>query len=318
VVTHGDFSHAEASALLTALAATVAQEESLRAIVIKGEGAVHHQLREPRASGDVDLLVAPEDVDRLVARMGHLGWEPAPRSELALAVIDHSTTLVHPDWPCTLDVHRRFPGLVAPAGDAMAAMWDEREAILVAGVAVPIPSWRHTALILAANTLRAGLTEPRDVAEIRYLRRAIQAAPPGAAAGIGPAAVTLGCDATLAPFLRSLGGETARHAREARTGEQETEWWERVEAGGSMVAIERRHLQRARPRERVATAWRLVWPPLEELRLEHPDLTFDRWSALAFRLRRIVRGFSDFRRSRNPRAKRDAETLERVIGEQES
>jgi len=136
----------------------VADEAEIRVLFFKGVAAVAHQLRpSPGKLGqDVDLLVDPAGFQRLIALLLDRGWLARPLPDEGLRIIrQHSVTLVHPAWPCDLDIHCYFPGLFAPADSAFEALWDDHDTLLVAGHHITAPSLPAHALILTVNALRS-------------------------------------------------------------------------------------------------------------------------------------------------------------------
>jgi hypothetical protein len=67
----------------------------------------------------------------------------------------HSVTVDHPEWPCCIDVHFRFPGMEAPASDCFETMWANTEQFVLAGQDVRVPSKPLAILILALHALRS-------------------------------------------------------------------------------------------------------------------------------------------------------------------
>jgi hypothetical protein len=285
--------YADALELLGAIAAWVGHESAARVILIKGFAASRIELRPPRSSGDVDVLVAPRDIGRYIEALGAAGWKPVEKSQLATQVVGHSTTVAHPAWPCTLDVHGWFPGLGASADETFDVLWREVVTTELADVDIHVPSWRHNVLILAANGLRARSSDSRALAELKFLRRRVLAESSDATATVADAALETGSECTLSPFLESLGPSAAAVARREPQSDVEVDWWRRLRGDGSMAAAESGFLLSQPLRLWPRTLARLIWPPAEEVRLEHPDVDFTEVSVSAFRLARLRRGLSD-------------------------
>ncbi|GAA4816232.1 nucleotidyltransferase family protein [Nocardioides caeni] len=125
-----------------------------RALAIKGPVPQAHGLRPDRQSVDIDVLVAPDDRDRVRDRLVELGWSRQVGATEAPVFEPHSIALSHPAWPCHLDLHHRFPGFLADADTVFDALWDERTEITVAGQPVAATGIAGSTLILALHALR--------------------------------------------------------------------------------------------------------------------------------------------------------------------
>lgn len=145
---------ADATILAHALGAKVAEELSVRVLSIKGPAADHHALRAPRVSADADLLVDPAEFRAFCEALERRGWhERVARSTPSILEL-HSRTYIHPEWPCDIDVHDRFPGFFAPSEMVFQELWERREALTVGNVTIVIPSIAASAVIAALHALR--------------------------------------------------------------------------------------------------------------------------------------------------------------------
>jgi hypothetical protein len=144
----------EATLLAHALGARVAAQVSTRVLSIKGPAADHHALREPRLSVDADLLVDPREYETFCAALEAHGWHERVARSTPTILEPHSRTYIHPQWPCDIDVHERFPGFFAEPADVFDELWTRREALYVGGVALMIPSLVPTMMIGALHSLR--------------------------------------------------------------------------------------------------------------------------------------------------------------------
>lgn len=131
---------------------------------IKGP-AVHPGLRRRTSGGsDVDVIVRPDGVDRLMAALADHGWRVETTFEAGSA-FDHAANLYHPSWGL-LDVHRHYPGMDRDPAAAFSVLWRTRGSIPLAHVpcAVPDPISQSLVLLLhAARSSRPGVEHP-DVA----------------------------------------------------------------------------------------------------------------------------------------------------------
>lgn len=145
----------EAVCLGYALVDGIATDAGIRALAIKGPVPAAHGLIPPRQSVDVDVVVPPDDHPRLKARLQALGWVPVEQVWTSSVLPSHSTTLRHPRWPCEIDLHDRFPGMLTDPESAFDALWRERRTVVVAGRAVRAVGPAGAALVAALHSLRA-------------------------------------------------------------------------------------------------------------------------------------------------------------------
>lgn len=136
------------------LVARVAESLGVRAFFIKGPASVIQGLRPPKTSNDVDVFVAPNDLEHMLQGLRERGWRARPVDPDSRTFPKHSVTLDHPEWPCCIDVHFRFPGMEYPAADCFDAMWASTEALELAGQKVQVPLKALGILILALHALR--------------------------------------------------------------------------------------------------------------------------------------------------------------------
>jgi hypothetical protein len=152
---NAELSVAEGVLLGHALVARVAAELGIRAFFIKGPVSVLQGLRKPKTSGDVDVFVSPQDLDAVVAALQGRGWRQRPVDPDSKTFPKHSVAVDHPEWPCCIDVHFRFPGMEAPASDCFETMWANTEQLALAGQDIRVPSKPLAILILALHALRS-------------------------------------------------------------------------------------------------------------------------------------------------------------------
>ncbi len=155
----------EAVLLGHALMAGIAESLGIRAFFIKGPASLIQGLRLPRTSGDVDVFVAPQDLESMVNALRKRGWRERPVDPDNRTFQMHSITFDHANWPCCVDVHFRFPGMEHAAEDVFEVMWANTEVLELAGREVTVPSKVLGILILALHALRS----PQLRANIREL-----------------------------------------------------------------------------------------------------------------------------------------------------
>ena len=176
----------------------LAESVGVDVLHIKGP-AVHPGLRTHASTGnDVDVIVRPDGVDRLMATLHDHGWE-VETSFAAGSAFDHAANLYHPSWGL-LDVHRHYPGMERDPAHAFETLWRTRGSVGLAHVSCPVPDPLAQSLVLllhAARTPRPSSVHP-DVApnwtdrtpEERDRLRAL-AAETGATVGLAAATGTL-------------------------------------------------------------------------------------------------------------------------------
>ncbi|HEX9227078.1 MAG TPA: nucleotidyltransferase family protein [Arthrobacter sp.] len=154
----------EAVLLATALVDYVAASAGLPVLFIKGPAATMMGLRENHVSADVDVLVRPEDLDRMMELLAARGWLERPFGKAVVRQYLHSRTLYHPQWNCDIDVHDRFPGMEAPPDGAFDTFWRDRQHLVMAARSVPVPSVAAAVIFQALHSLRT-MEEPRHQRE---------------------------------------------------------------------------------------------------------------------------------------------------------
>lgn len=130
--------------------------------VRKGSGAPMVGVPAPtvaRQSADVDVLVRPAHVNRLLAEMHRHGWKTSYRFQDGSA-FEHAATMTHP-FLAPVDVHRRFPGIGAPG--AFERLWADRHTVLIAGLPCSVPSVTAQRLLLIVHAARGAALGHPDI-----------------------------------------------------------------------------------------------------------------------------------------------------------
>ncbi|PNH85235.1 nucleotidyltransferase family protein [Arthrobacter sp. AFG20] len=138
-----------------ALVARLAENLGIRAFFIKGPASVIQGLRLPKVSVDVDVFVAPADLESLLAGLHQRGWRERVAEGDIGVFHKHSVTLNHASWPCHIDIHFRFPGMEADPAAAFDVMWAQTQVLEMAGRGVRVPSKELGVVLLALHALRA-------------------------------------------------------------------------------------------------------------------------------------------------------------------
>lgn len=160
----------EAVLLGHAMVQRVVDALGIRAFFIKGPVSVLQGLREPRVSGDVDVFVAPSDVELILLALEGRGWQQRPSEPESGSFPKHSVTIGHPRWPCCIDVHFRFPGMDRPAARSFETMWANTVGMKIAGQEVRVPSIPLGILVIALHALRTP-RHPSCRQELEFLSR---------------------------------------------------------------------------------------------------------------------------------------------------
>ncbi len=158
---------------------------------------------KPRQSVDVDLLVRPSHVERLVEAMSSHGWQMAYRFEDGSA-FEHASTWIR-EGLCTADIHRNFPGIGIPEEEAFELLWSGRRTEAIAGYLCRVPSLTAQRLILILHATRGGDLRGGDIDQ------AWGQASPEQRAEVDALASKLGATVALA-----AGTERLDHHRAAR------------------------------------------------------------------------------------------------------
>ncbi|MCT9625594.1 nucleotidyltransferase family protein [Pseudarthrobacter equi] len=250
-----------------ALVARVADELGIRAFFIKGPVSVLQGLRPPKTSGDVDVFVAPQDLEVLVEALQDRGWRERPVDPDSKTFPKHSVTLDHAEWPCCIDVHYRFPGMEAAASECFETMWHNTERVVLAGQDIPVPSKPLAIVILALHALRSpDLPSCRE--ELEFLTALTRKET--LASAIVELSDATGSLAAIRPFLGGLPHTSSVPV----WPEASTEWRNRLlaqEPGSARIIA----LVQASWREKPLMLWRAVFPPKQVLlsRDLHADMS---------------------------------------------
>jgi len=276
--------------LAHALAAKVAEDKGCRVLFVKGPIAEAFDLRTHRTSSDVDVWVAPDDFHRYLAGLEAVGWR---RRELAPAprILEmHSTTMLHDQWPCDIDVHHMFPGMLADPELVFDDLWRHRTTVEVAGQPVPACDRAGTAVTTALHALR-DMQVARNISEFEHLVRALQRdLTLDERDRIRHIATTDGAAQTLAPLLTRLGITPPRPPADP---EYELLWqdWELRRRNNTGTSRWVHDLHRAPWRRKPVLLWQAALLPGDSFRRLHPDVgprARDLWLARAARLGRGI------------------------------
>lgn len=187
---------------VNAFVSAVAEDHGIRYVVVKGAGVDQQGIRKPQRSTDVDVWVDPARTDEFLALLGSHGWHRRVESLSWTLFITHSITLVHDAWPCDIDVHRTFPGMLGDPRELFDEMWSRRErAVLHAGVTTWVPDRHSHAVVASLHALRAGRSD-QALAQLADIAERIDGWSEEDRESIRDAAIRLRADAPMATLLR--------------------------------------------------------------------------------------------------------------------
>ena len=140
------------------------------AVVLKGPALAHGLGIDPatRPFSDLDLLVAPRSIDRVLGELARLGYErprPDPSPRFA-SLVAKATAVAHPTG-LLVDLHRTVT--LGAAGERIDV--DEvlagRIEVTAGDVAVPAPAWStHLVVVALHAALGDGLRRPRSIRDV--------------------------------------------------------------------------------------------------------------------------------------------------------
>ncbi|MEN9753515.1 MAG: hypothetical protein RL670_1206 [Actinomycetota bacterium] len=286
------FTTAEAVPLATAMVAYEARVAGIKCLIIKGPAAVKAGLRDRRPSADVDVLVEPSRFSEYLAIFEAKGWQRRYDYPTHPTIVDpHSVTLIHPDWPCDLDVHSAWPGFFVKPKVAFDLLWQDHETAKMAGQKIDVPAWPHHALIMTLHSLRtpssAGPARDYEIV-LGALRH--KATLPGYLDGFCDSVIELGATETAGPLLNALGkGDLVPTTRSKAYIA-----WELQAKSALLKGVGWNLRLRAVPvLKRPAVMWKAVFPPVESLATTFPQLVGSPLWLLRAWARRLVRGVGD-------------------------
>lgn len=138
----------------------LADAHGIRILFLKGPALAEYSLRSPRPSTDIDVLVDPKKWDEFVAVATNAGWVEREYTAATQLLSTHSRNFVRENWPCDLDLHRHYPGFLAPPENVFETLWSRRSEIELGKVWCQVPDRNAAILILALHSLRGCLHNP--------------------------------------------------------------------------------------------------------------------------------------------------------------
>ncbi|MFB7843188.1 nucleotidyltransferase family protein [Microbacterium sp. NPDC056052] len=233
----------------------VADRAGVDLLHVKGPATAEFLRANRHRSSDVDVLVRPGHVERLLAALQENGWALFTDFEEG-SPFGHAANLRHATWSF-VDVHRHLPGPLVDAETVFDRLWRDREAALIAHRPCAVPSLPGQVLVQVTHAARSHASERAEAWDHcdDDLRRKVRALADELAAGTALAAGI---------------GELARH-RDAPDfalwrfwsspdGDRVDEWMARIRSA-SGVRAKLAVLRRALPVNRTHLALRLGREP---------------------------------------------------------
>lgn len=256
--------------LAHSLVNAIAESRGVRALAIKGPVANAHCVRPSRSSADADFLVEPGGFERLTAALRSSGWSARERPRVERDLAMHSVSLVHPAWPCDVDLHSEFPGLLASPADSFEALWCSRITLQMATRAVPSASWAASVLIQTAHSLRGAQTGTRESGELAYLREVVL--PHIRESNVlDLMSLAARCGALGSTLNELMPGVADGAGAEVLDPERIARWDASRGDPSSIVARGLYALRVSRGRARLKLLWLLVFPSRADLRRAYPE-----------------------------------------------
>lgn len=139
--------------LTHAVVQDLADRVGSRVLHVKGPAVSADLRRGPRYSQDVDVLVDPAAVPALLEELGRHGWSLYSTFEEGSA-FEHAANYQHRYWSL-VDVHRHWPGLTVPPGEAFEELWARHTVQQLAHAPCPVPDLPGQLLMLVLHHARS-------------------------------------------------------------------------------------------------------------------------------------------------------------------
>ncbi|WP_396654276.1 nucleotidyltransferase family protein [Microbacterium enclense] len=277
-----------AVSLLAPLVQAVATTSRIRVLGIKGQALALQGLRSSRAVGDVDMLVDPSRFDELCELLRLHGWHDrdgkvlVPLPAAGSVSVPHARTLEHPHWPAHLDLHRYYPGFLAPAQATFELLWLDRDRVGEGTLSLEVPARIDHWLLAVLHAIRSG-----DGPQRSDLRQHAQAAFAGHMSRVVERAVELHAFEPLRSEFALLGEDGPAPGREEPP--LLTAWNRRLHDAHADDDAFVEQLLAARGRVRAALLLRQVFPPPRSARAFH-TIAPGPAGLLSFYTRRLLSG----------------------------
>ena len=140
--------------LAHALVQKLGDDHGVDLLHLKGPAVLPGLRVEGRQSSDVDVLVRPSHLFRLVGALESVGWQQ--RTDFATgSVFAHAANWWHDDWGW-VDVHITWPGVTVDAEQAFDVLARESQPHPIAHRDCPVPGRTAQRMILVLHAARSG------------------------------------------------------------------------------------------------------------------------------------------------------------------
>lgn len=279
---------AAATPLAYAFVNRIAVERDIRVLAIKGPILHKLGLRSQKISSDADILVDPSRMTEFCDVLAQYGWTEREVRFSPSILEPHSRTLIHPKWPCDIDVHSYFPGFFGNAREVFDLLWETKVESELAGLAVWTPNRVANGVIALLHVLRNS-PSVQDNTQYRELMAALEKdMDPEQLAMLGRLADAGRFRQVMEAELARLGlggsfkdldpGELARWQIHRRTSPEAT-------TGGWLYAI-----KAADWKSKIGIFLTAVYPSAEELRKDPGMAELGHFGIAILRMRRLARG----------------------------
>lgn len=249
--------------LCQATVAALLEMAGIRALAIKGPAFGALQVRPVFQSNDADVVVDPAHFGRAVETLEQAGWGMWVESFLVDPDALHSLTLTNVSWPCTLDVHRYFPGMLGLPQQSFEALWESRREVELAHRCVATAGRPAAFAIEVLHAVRGLRPDRRDAVVAHVLEAAPRPVTRDEQRAIAALAPQVGASRTLAPLFERLGvSAPALGPEDPRLVRQ----WKRYERFGSAGSGWIPLLNWRHPVRLVHAMGRYVWPTEKDAR----------------------------------------------------
>jgi len=148
--------------LAHAVVQKLADDRGIDLLHLKGPAVLPGLRPEGRHSSDVDVLVRPSHLSRLVEALESIGWEQ--RTDFTTgSVFAHAANWWHDDWGW-VDVHVSWPGVTLDPEQAFDVLGREGQVRAIAHRDCPVPGLIAQRLILVLHSARSGGAVDVDLA----------------------------------------------------------------------------------------------------------------------------------------------------------
>jgi hypothetical protein len=225
------------------------EARDVQSLLLKGPALARELYDEGESRGyaDIDLLVAPRDLEESREALLALGYV---RADEAFRIDDVAGVLHSELWaqsgksgPLWVDLHWRLAGCEAPGAAVWASLAARQGTIDLAGREVPVPGTGGLALHLALHAASGG---PRDLKAIADLARGVERWGPEVWRSAARLAAELDATPAFAAGLRLLPSGAVLANRLALPETRRLEWEIRHREGRPRGTFHLRALARAR------------------------------------------------------------------------